>query len=186
MRRYAINVLVDRSDCEGAPVVFEDKPSFAELIGKIEHEAEFGTLMTNFNLIRAGALHRANGGYLVMDVIKVLSYPLAWEGLKRAIKSGELSVRSLGDDIGLVSTVTLEPQPIPLDLKVILIGERIHYYLLDRYDPEFSELFKIAADFEDQIERNDENIEHRARLLATVVRQENLKHITGQATMTRK
>jgi len=185
MRRYAINVLVDRSDCEGAPVVFEDKPSFAELIGKIEHEAEFGTLMTNFNLIRAGALHRANGGYLVMDVIKVLSYPLAWEGLKRAIKSGELSVRSLGDDIGLVSTVTLEPQPIPLDLKVILIGERIHYYLLDRYDPEFSELFKIAADFEDQIERNDENIEHRARLLATVVRQENLKHLdrTGVARL---
>jgi len=185
MRRYAINVLVDRSDCEGAPVVFEDKPSFAELIGKIEHEAEFGTLMTNFNLIRAGALHRANGGYLVLDVIKVLSYPLAWEGLKRAIKSGELSVRSLGDDIGLVSTVTLEPQPIPLDLKVVLIGERIHYYLLDRYDPEFSELFKIAADFEDQIERNDENIEHRARLLATVVRKENLKHLdrTGVARL---
>jgi lon-related putative ATP-dependent protease len=177
MRRYAINVLIDRSDCEGAPVVFEDKPSFAELIGKIEHEAEFGTLMTNFNLIRAGALHRANGGYLVLDVVKLLSYPLAWEGLKRAIKSGELSVRSLGDDIGLVSTVSLEPQPIPLNLKVILIGERIHYYLLDRYDPEFSELFKVAADFEDQIERSDENVEHLARLLATVVRQENLKHL---------
>ncbi len=185
MRRYAINVLVDRSDCEGAPVVFEDKPSFAELIGKIEHEAEFGTLMTNFNLIRAGALHRANGGYLVVDVVKVLSYPLAWEGLKRAIKSGELRIRSLGDDIGFVSTVSLEPQPIPLDLKVILIGERIHYYLLDRYDPEFSELFKIAADFEDQIGRSDENVEHLARLLATVVRQENLKHLdrTGIARL---
>jgi len=181
MRRYAINVLVDQSDCEGAPVVFEDKPSFAELIGKIEHEAEFGTLMTNFNLIRAGALHRANGGYLVMDVTKVLSYPFAWEGLKRAIKSGELRVRSLGDDIGLVSTVSLEPQPIPLNLKVILIGERIYYYLLDRYDPEFSELFKIAADFEDQIGRSDENVEHRARLLATVVRQENLKHLDRTA-----
>jgi lon-related putative ATP-dependent protease len=185
MRRYAINVLVDRSDCEGAPVVFEDKPSFAELIGKIEHEAEFGTLMTNFNLIRAGALLRANGGYLVVDVVKVLSYPLAWEGLKRAIKSGELRIRSLGDDIGFVSTVSLEPQPIPLDLKVILIGERIHYYLLDRYDPEFSELFKIAADFEDQIGRSDENVEHLARLLATVVRQENLKHLdrTGIARL---
>ncbi len=185
MRRYAINVLVDQSDCEGAPVVFEDNPSFAELIGKIEHEAEFGTLMTNFNLIRAGALHRANGGYLVMDVTKVLSYPFAWEGLKRAIKSRELRVRSLGDDIGLVSTVSLEPQPIPLNLKVVLIGERIYYYLLDRYDPEFSELFKIAADFEDQIVRNDENVEHRARLLATVVREENLKHLdrTGVARL---
>jgi len=177
MRRYAINILVDRSECEGAPVVFEDKPSFAELIGKIEHEAEFGTLVTNFSLIRAGALHRANGGYLVLDVVKVLSYPLAWEGLKRAIKSRELRVRSLGDDIGLVSTVSLEPQPIPLDLKIILIGERIHYYLLDRYDPEFSELFKIAADFEDHIGRSDENVGHLARLLATVVRQENLRHL---------
>jgi lon-related putative ATP-dependent protease len=177
IRRYAISVLVDRSDCTGAPVVFEDKPSFAELIGKIEHEAEFGTLVTNFTLIRSGALHRANGGYLVLDAVKVLSYPMAWEGLKRAIKSGELHVRSMGDDIGLVSTVSLEPQPIPLDLKVILIGERLHYYLLDRYDPEFSELFKIAADFEDQIGRNDENVGHRARLLATVIRQEKLKHL---------
>ncbi len=125
IRRYAINLLVDRSECEGAPVVFEDKPSFAELIGKIEYEAEFGSLVTNFSLIRAGALHRANGGYLVLDAAKVLSFPLAWEGLKRAVKSRQLQVRSIGDDIGLVSTVSLEPQPIPLDLKVILIGERI-------------------------------------------------------------
>ncbi len=177
MRRYTVNVLVERGDHKGAPVVFEDKPSFAQLIGKIEHEAEFGTLTTNFSLIRAGALHRANGGYLVLDAVKVLSFPLAWEGLKRAIKSRELQVRSPGDDIGLVSTVSLEPQPIPLDLKVILIGERTHYYLLDRYDPEFSELFKVAADFEDQIERNEQNIDQLARVLATVVRQENLKHL---------
>jgi lon-related putative ATP-dependent protease len=177
IRRYTINVLVDGSDCKGAPVVFEDKPSFPELIGKIEYEAEFGSLVTNFSLIRAGALHRANGGYLVLDAAKVLSYPLAWEGLKRAVKSRQLQVRSIGDDIGLVSTVSLEPQPIPLDLKVILIGERIHYYLLDRYDPEFSELFKVAADFEDRIDRNNQNVEYRARMLATVIRQENLKHL---------
>ncbi|MGB5292813.1 MAG: ATP-binding protein, partial [Lysobacterales bacterium] len=177
MRRYAVNLLVDRSDSEGAPVVIEDKPSFAELIGKIEYEAEFGSLVTNFSLIRAGALHHANGGYLVLDAAKVLSYPLAWEGLKRAIKSRQLQVRSIGDDIGLVSTVSLEPEPIPLELKVILIGERIHYYLLDRYDPEFSELFKVAADFEDRIDRNKQNIECRARMLATVIRQEKLKHL---------
>ena len=177
IRRYAINLLVDRSECEGVPVVFEDKPSFAELIGKIEYEAEFGSLVTNFNLIRPGSLHRANGGYLVLDAAKVLSYPLAWEGLKRAVKSRQLQVRSIGDDIGLVSTVSLEPQPIPLELKVILIGERIHYYLLDRYDPEFSELFKVAADFEDRIDRNQQSVEQRARVLATVIRQENLKHL---------
>jgi len=177
MRRYAINLLVDRSESEGAPVVFEDKPSFAELIGKIEYETEFGSLVTNFNLIRSGALHRANGGFLVLDAAKVLSFPLAWEGLKRAVKSRQLQVRSIGDDIGLVNTVSLEPQPIPLELKVILIGERLHYYLLDRYDPEFSELFKVAADFEDRIDRNKQNIEYRARMLATVVRQEKLKHL---------
>ncbi len=185
MRRYAVNLLVDRSGSEGAPVVIEDKPSFAELIGKIEYEAEFGSLVTNFSLIRAGALHHANGGYLVLDAAKVLSYPLAWEGLKRAIKSRQLQVRSIGDDIGLVSTVSLEPEPIPLELKVILIGERIHYYLLDRYDPEFSELFKVAADFEDRIDRNEQNVEYRARMLATVIRQEKLKHLdrSGVARM---
>ena len=185
MRRYAVNLLVDRSDSEGAPVIIEDKPSFAELIGKIEYEAEFGSLVTNFSLIRAGALHYANGGYLVLDAAKVLSYPMAWEGLKRAIKSRQLQVRSIGDDIGLASTVSLEPEPIPLELKVILIGERIHYYLLDRYDPEFSELFKVAADFEDRIDRNEQNVECRARMLATVIRQEKLKHLdrSGVARM---
>ena len=177
MQRYAINVLVDRSECKGAPVVFEDNPSFAELIGKIEHRSEFGTLVTNFSLIRPGALHWSNGGYLVLDVAKVLSYPLAWEGLKRALKSRELRIRALGDDVGLFSTVSLEPQPIPLDLKVILIGERHHYYLLGRYDPEFPELFKIAADFEDEIARNEQSVEHLARFLATFARRERLKHL---------
>ena len=180
IRRYAINVLVDRSDCEGAPVVFEDQPSFTELIGKIEHEAEFGTLVTNLSLIQAGALHRANGGYLVMDVDKVFSYPASWEGLKRAMKSGEIRVRSLGDEFGLVSTVSLEPEPIPLDLKVILIGERKYYYLLARLDPEFSDLFKVAADFEDDIKRSDENIDLMTRLLATTVRKDNLKHLSRE------
>ena len=178
MRRYSINVLVDRSDCNGAPVIFEDKPSFTELIGKIEHQAEFGALVTDFSLIRSGALHRANGGYLVLDAAKVLSYPAAWEGLKLAIKSAEIQSRSLGDDLGLVSTVSLEPEPIPLEAKVILIGERIYYYLLSRLDPEFSDLFKVAADFEDQIGRNEENVEYVSRLLASLIRKEQLKHLS--------
>jgi lon-related putative ATP-dependent protease len=177
MRRYTVNVLVDRSDSQGAPLVFEDKPSFVELIGRIEHESEYGSLVTNFSLIRAGSLHCANGGYLVLDAAKLLSYPMAWDGLKRALKSREIRIRSLADDIGLLSTVTLEPAPIPLDLKVILIGERIYYYLLDRYDPEFAELFKVAADFEDQMTRSDENADNLARWLATTVRNESLRHI---------
>ena len=181
MRRYTVNVLVDRSEEQGAPVVFADKPSFVELIGRIEHESEFGSLVTNFSLIRPGALHRANGGYLVLDAQKLLSYPLAWDGLKRALKSRELRIRSLADDIGLISTVTLEPEPIPARLKVILIGERIWYYLLEQYDPEFSELFKVAADFEDQLTRDDRNVEGMARWLATTIRREKLRHMSGEA-----
>lgn len=178
MRKYAVNVLVDRSDLRGAPVVFEDKPGFVELIGRIEHESEFGSLVTNFSLIRPGSLHRANGGYLVIDAVRLLSYPQAWDGLKRALKSRELKIRSLADDIGLVSTVTLEPEPIPLDLKVILVGERIYYYLLERHDPEFSELFKVPADFEDQVLRSTDNIEHLARWLAKTIRADKLRHLS--------
>jgi lon-related putative ATP-dependent protease len=180
MRRYAVNVLVDRSDLTGAPIIFEDKPGFVELIGRIEHESEYGSLLTNFTLIRPGALHRANGGYLVIDAAKLLSYPMAWDGLKRALKSRELRIRSLADDIGLMSTVTLEPQPIPLDLKVILIGERIYYYLLERYDPEFSELFKVAADFEDQMMPTPENMENLSRWLATTIRKDKLRHLSRE------
>jgi lon-related putative ATP-dependent protease len=178
MRRYGINVLVDQTGLKGAPVVFADKPSFVELIGRIEHESEFGSLITNFNLIRPGALHRANGGYLVIDAVKLLTYPLAWDGLKSALRSRELHIRSLAEDIGLVSTVTLEPQPIPLDVKVILIGERIYYYLLEQYDPEFSELFKIPADFEDQMTPTKANMEHFSRWLATAIRKDGLRHLS--------
>ena len=177
MRRYAINVLVDRSEEEGAPVVFADRPSFVELIGRIEHESEFGSLVTNFNLIRPGALHKANGGYLVLDAAKLLGYPLAYEGLKRALKSRELCIRSVADDIGLVSTVSLDPEPIPADLKVVLVGERIYYYLLEQYDPEFPELFKVAADFEDRLLRDEGNQLGLARWLATTIREEKLKHL---------
>jgi lon-related putative ATP-dependent protease len=185
MRRYAINVLVDRGEEQGAPVVFTDKPSFAELVGRIEHESEFGSLVTNFSLIRPGALHRANGGYLVLDAEKLLSYPGAWDGLKRAIKSRELRIRSLADDIGLISTVSLEPQPIPAEVKVVLVGERIYYYLLQHYDPEFSELFKVAADFEDQLERDTDNQNGLARWLAATIRREGLRHMSreGMARM---
>ena len=177
MRRYAINVLVDRGGDSGAPVIFEDKPSFAELIGRIEHESEFGSLVTNFSLIRPGSLHRANGGYLVVDAVKLLTYPQSWDGLKRALKSREMCIRSLADDIGFVSTITLEPEPIPLNLKVVIIGERIYYYLLQQYDPEFSQLFKVAADLEDQMMRDEANVESLAKWLAATVRRENLMHL---------
>jgi lon-related putative ATP-dependent protease len=179
MRRYSINVLVDRSGEAGAPVVLEDKPAFADLVGRIEHESEFGSLTTHFNLIRAGSLHRANGGYLVVDALRLLSYPQAWDGLKRALKSGQLRIRSLADEVGLLSTVSLDPEPVPLQLKVVLIGERIYYYLLEQYDPEFSELFKVAADFEDRMVRSDDNVRQLARWLSAVIRRDGLKHLSS-------
>lgn len=178
IRRYSVNVLVNRKDQKGAPLVFMDKPTFNDLVGRIEHESEFGALVTNFRLIRAGALHQANGGYLVLDAEKLLAYPQAWEGLKRALKSRQLHILSLADDIGMPSTVSLDPQPIPLAVKVILIGERRYYYMLNEHDPEFSELFKVPADFEDEMARSKRNIEQLARWLAATIRKDGLKHIS--------
>lgn len=177
MRRYSVNVLVNRESQSGAPIVILDKPSFADLVGRIEYESEFGSLVTRFSLIQPGALHEANGGYLVIDAEKLLTYPQAWEGLKRALKSRELRIRSITDDIGYISTVSLDPQPIPLDIKVILVGERRYYYLLEEYDPEFSELFKVPADFEDEMIRSRANVELIARWLGTNIRRESLKHL---------
>jgi len=179
MQRYSVNVLVHQEAPRGAPVIVEDNPSFSELIGRIEHESEYGSWVTSFNLVRAGALHRANGGYLVLDAARLLAYPQAYDGLKRALRSRELRIRSLAEDIGLLSTITLEPEPIPLDVKVVLVGERIWYYLLEQYDPEFAQLFKVAADFEDHIPRTASNIERQSRWLATTIRDENLKHVAA-------
>ena len=181
VRRYGVNVIVDHGDDVGAPVVFEEHPAYAFLMGRVEHVAKLGALLTDFNLIRAGALHRANGGYLVLDVRKVLIQPFAWEGLKQALSSRELRIESLGQAYSLVSTVSLEPEPIPLKVKVVLIGERMLYYLLQALDPEFNDLFKVAADFEDQIIRTPENHQLLARLLATVARRDSLKHLDRSA-----
>ena len=173
-QRYAVNVLVDRRHLKGMPVVFEDSPTYPALVGRIEHISRIGTLMTDFTLIRSGALHRANGGYLVLDALKVLTHPFAWEALKQALESGEIHIKSLEDAYGLVSTVSLEPEPIPLDVKVILIGDRRLYYLLQAYDPEFDELFDIAADFGDRMERSPDNIRDLAQLLGTLARKKQL------------
>jgi lon-related putative ATP-dependent protease len=174
-RRYRVNLLVGDGAGGGAPVVFEDNPTYNNLIGRVEHVAQFGALVTDFTLIKSGALHRANGGYLLLDAYKLLTQPFAWEGLKRALSSKELRMDSLGQMLSLVSTVSLEPEPIPLNLKVVLFGERLWYYLLHAYDPEFRELFKVAADFDDQVERDESSQMSYARLVATISRQEKLR-----------
>ena len=173
--RFRVNLLVAREAEEGAPVVYEDHPTYQNLIGRVEHTAQLGALVTNFLLIKPGALHQANGGYLLLDAFKLLSQPFSWEGLKRALSTREIRIESLGQMYSLVSTVSLEPEPIPLDAKVILIGNRMLYYLLAQYDPEFGELFKVVADFEDEVARNPDNDLLYARLIATLVRREKLR-----------
>ena len=172
--RYRVNALVTNGEKAGAPIVSEDNPTYSNLVGRVEHIAQLGALVTDFTLIKPGALHRANGGYLLLDIRKVLVQPFAWEGLKRALQSREIRIESLGQMYSLVSTVSLEPEPIPLDTKVILFGDRLLYYLLQQYDPEFCELFKVAADFEERIERNADTHQLYARLIATLARKDSL------------
>jgi lon-related putative ATP-dependent protease len=174
-RRYQVNVIIDHSESEGAPVIFEEHPAYNNLVGRVEHIAQMGALVTDFNLIKPGALHRANGGYLILDALQMLLQPYAWDGLKRVLRSRELRIESLGQALSLVSTVSLEPDPIPLDVKVILIGERLLYYLLYQYDPDFGELFKVEADFNQEMERSPENNQLYARLIATLARKNELR-----------
>jgi lon-related putative ATP-dependent protease len=183
LRRYRVNVLVERDENEHAPVVYEDNPTYQNLIGRVEHRAQMGALLTDFNLIKPGALHRANGGYLILDARKVLTEPYAWDGLKRALQAGQLKIESIGQRLSLISTVSLEPEPIPLNVKVALLGERLLYYMLWQLDPEFSELFKVTADFEERMERDEENLHLYARLIGTIAAQEGLRPLdpTGVA-----
>lgn len=169
VRKYKVNLIVDHSDSERAPVVYEDNPTHQNLIGRIEHIAQMGALMTDFKLIKPGALHKVNGGYLLLDARKVLTQPYAWETLKRALESGEIHIESLRSRLGLISTVSLEPEPIPLDIKVGLFGDRTLYYLLYQLDPEFTKLFKVEADFEERMDRDRENQDIYARVIATMV-----------------
>jgi len=180
---YRVNVIVEHGDEDGAPVVYESLPNHGNLIGRIESLADFGTLVTDFTLIKPGALHRANGGYLILDAVKVLSQTFAWEELKRTIKSREIRIESLAQALSLTSTATLKPEAIPLDVKVILIGERLLYYLLSAYDPEFSELFKVAVDFEDDMDRTSDASEEYARFLGELARSEGLRPIDRSARL---
>ncbi len=190
MRRYSVNVVVDNAillDPDhgpvGAPVIEEDHPTQANLVGRIEHLSQFGTLVTDFNLIKAGALHRANGGYLVLDIRKVLMQSSSWETLKRSLKSRRIRIESAAEALGWSSAQTLEPEPIRLDVKVVLMGEPMLYYLLNHNDPDFGELFKVAADFETRLDRSLDTVHQYAQLIAAVAEKEGLKPLdrTGVA-----
>ena len=181
-RRYMVNVVVGNGEPgSGAPVLEEINPTYSNLIGRIEHIAQMGALVTDFLLIKPGALHRANGGYLLIDARKLLLSPFAWEALKRTIKAREIRIEQPAETMGLISTQTLDPEPIPLDVKIVLFGDREVYYLLAAYDPDFRGLFKVQADFDDTIARSDENNLAYARVIASIVSRHDLKPFDASA-----
>ena len=175
LQRYRVNLILDSSRSVGRPVVYEEHPSYANLVGRVEHRAVMGALLTNFTLIKPGALHRANGGYLILDARKLLTQPFAWEALKQALNTRELRLESLEHALSFATTTSLEPQAMPLDVKIVLLGDRTLYYLLHTHDPDFAELFKVAADFETGLGRSPDNDLLYARTIATMVRNKGLR-----------
>jgi lon-related putative ATP-dependent protease len=181
-RRYLVNVMAaNGAATAGAPVIEENNPTYGNLVGRVEHFAQMGTLVTDFLLIKPGALHKANGGYLLVDARRLLLSPFAWEALKRAIKGREIRIEQPTEMTGPISTQTLDPEPIPLDVKVVLFGDRELYYLLAAHDPDFPRLFKVQADFDDTIARSSENDNAYARLIASVVKEHGLKPLDAAA-----
>jgi len=178
-RRYLVNIMAANGDSAsaGAPIVEENNPTYGNIVGRVEHFAQMGTLVTDFLLIKPGALHKANGGYLLVDARRLLLSPFAWEALKRAIKAREIRIEQPAEVSGLISSQTLDPEPIPLEVKVVLFGDRELYYLLAAHDPDFPRLFKVQADFDDTIKRSSENDNAYARLIASVVKEHGLKPV---------
>lgn len=162
-RRYQLNVLVTHARHAGAPVIVEENPGLTNLLGRVEYLARFGALITDFGMIKPGAMHRAAGGYLLLDARRVLQQPFAWDALKRTLFTREIRIESVGQQMGLASTVTLEPQPVPFEAKVVLFGDRSLYMLLQSLDPDFGQLFKIAPEFGPVTDRTPDSIARYAR-----------------------
>ncbi|MCL2915894.1 AAA family ATPase [Shewanella corallii] len=167
-RRYQVNVLVSGED-DGFPIVVEENPNYHSLFGYVENATYKGTVFTDFSLIRAGSLHKANGGVLMMDAQKVLERPYVWDGLKRSLRSRQLDLSSLEREVSLSGAISLSPEPVPLDVKIVLFGDRHTYQLLQQYDPDFAELFKVTADFENVMARTQESEAQFARFIASIV-----------------
>lgn len=184
LTRYKVNVLVDNSETKGAPIIYEEVASYASLICRIEHTTQDGSLVTNFTLIRPGALHRANGGYLLLEARKLRKNRDAWEALKIALHSQEIRVKPVDNITEAAHPVSLEPAPIPLNTKIILLGERHIYYTMCQHDADFSALFKVALDFDEQIDRNKKNVLRYARLISTIINRKKMRHFTAAAVST--
>jgi len=180
-RKYEVNVLVDNSEVRGAPVILEFNPTFNNLFGRIEKEAQFGALYTDATMIRGGSLHQANGGYLVVRIEDLLTNFQAWEGLKRTLRDGKLVIEEIGERFGFMATKSLKPEPMPLDIKVVIIGEAMFYYTLLRMDLEFRELFKVKADFDTRMDKSEACLKEYASVICRMCQDENLKHLKSNA-----
>ncbi len=174
--RYKVNLIVNRKGSQGAPVVEETHPTYPNLVGKVEYEGQFGTMVTDFTKIRAGAFHRANGGYLILQVRDVLSNLGSWDAIKRILKDGSIKIESLSEKLGLVTVDSLKPEPIPVKVKVVLVGNPLLYHLLYQYDEDFSKLFKIKADFDWVMKRDEENVQKLASFVSSYCEREGLRH----------
>ena len=180
-KKYEVNVVVDNSSLKGAPVVMELNPNYQNLIGRNEKEAQFGALITDFTMIRGGAMHKANGGYLIVRVEELLRNPFSYEALKRALRDKRIVIEEPEERYGFISIKSLKPQPIPLNIKVIIIGDPYVYQLLFTLDMEFKELFKVKAEFDTTMARTDENVQRYAAFICTLCQKENLEHLDGSA-----
>ena len=178
--QYQPNILIDYKENTGAPVIYEPNPTYQNLFGRIEYSSEQGALTTNYQLICAGSLHRANGGYLILDADKLLNTPFVWEGIKRALKAGRIEIESPYSELG-INTVTLKPEVIPLNIKVILVGPRDIYYLLQDLDIEFNEMFRILADFDYDIPRTEPNMLNFAQLMKQQAKDSGTKPLAKSA-----
>ena len=179
--RYRVNVLVDNAATVGTPVVVERNPTYYNLIGRIEYRASFGTMVTDFREIKAGALHRANGGFLVLDALDVLRHPFTWEALKRALRGAETRIENLGEEFSAVPIATLRPEPIPLDVKVVLLGTPYVHRVLYQLDEDFRELFKVKADFSPELDWTREHHGNYAAFVSRWVRENGLRHLDRAA-----
>lgn len=174
LKRYEVNVFIDNSELKGAPLIHELNPTYNGLFGKVEKESHMGMLTTDFTLIKSGSLHRANGGYLIISVIELLKNPYSWDSLKKALQSREIKIEEISEKLGFVSTKSLSPQPIPLDIQIILLGQPDFYHLLYAYDIDFRNLFKVKAEFDTTLELNDANINNYLSYITSIQKEENL------------
>lgn len=181
LKRYKINVFVDNSKTKGAPVVYEINPTYYNLFGGIDYETKMGFMVTNFNLIKPGSIHRANGGYLIINAFDLLINQFSWDTLKRTLKNKESIIENPLEQLKVVPTVSIKPESIPIDLRVILIGTPYIYYLLYYNDDDFKKLFKVKADFDTEMDRNEENIQKYINFISSFVKKSNLKNLTVDA-----